>query len=96
MKKEQIKIGNTYVIEVSDNITSVRILSELSYGGWVGKLKNGREIRIRTATRLLAPIEKMPKEVSFLSRMAGLAQAAHQVAAEEKILNGPMITEVVQ
>lgn len=95
MNKADIKVGNWYVIKVSDNITRVRIIS-VSAIGWLGKLKSGAEIHIRNAARLLAPIEKMPKEVSFLTRMAGLASAAHQVAGEEKILNGPMATEVVQ
>jgi hypothetical protein len=96
MNKADITIGNWYVIKVSDNITRVRIISKSPYGGWVGKLKNGQEIRVRNATRLLAPIEKMPKEVSFLTRMAGLAAAAHQVQNEDRIMNGKLATEVVQ
>jgi hypothetical protein len=89
MNKADIKIGNWYII-VSYNITRVRIISVSSRGGWAGVLKNGREIHIRNAGRLLGPIEKMKKEYSpsyFAEKMSGLADAAKHVATEEQIFS---------
>jgi hypothetical protein len=99
MNKADIKIGNWYIINVSDNITRVRILSVSSRGGWDGVLKNGREIHIRNAGRLLGPIEKMRKEYGpsyFAEKMSGLASAARQVAAEENAMKQPPLTNKIQ
>ena len=99
MNKADIKVGNEHVIKVSGNITRVRILSKSPDGGWLGKLQSGREIRVRNAARLLAPIEKMKKEYGpsyFAKKMSGLADAAGRVTREERAMAQPPLTEVLQ
>ena len=34
MKKNEVKVGGTYVAKVSDRLTTVRITGESRYGGW--------------------------------------------------------------
>ncbi len=61
MRKREIQIGQAYLVKVSGAIVPVRISSEHPAGGWVGQnLKTRREVRIRTAGRLRAPLA--PKE----------------------------------
>ena len=53
MKKNDIKVGATYIVKVSGTLTKVRITREHARGGWCGiNLATGREVRIRTAARL--------------------------------------------
>ncbi len=53
MKKQDLRIGSTYIAKVSRKLTRVRITRPSPYGGWVGiNLATGREIRIRSAARL--------------------------------------------
>ncbi|MBS1877861.1 MAG: hypothetical protein JSU00_31950 [Acidobacteria bacterium] len=53
MKKNDIKVGATYLVKVSGTLTKVRLTREHARGGWYGtNFATGREIRIRTAARL--------------------------------------------
>lgn len=69
MRAINVKLGETYLVKVSDNIAPVRLdrkamdtqnaAGQWRSGGWWGtNLKTGREVRIRSAARLrcLAPI----------------------------------------
>jgi hypothetical protein len=56
MKKEDVQVGNLYVVKVSGKLAPVRIVSESPYGGWVGvNERTKREVRIRTAAKLRWP-----------------------------------------
>jgi hypothetical protein len=56
MKQKDVQIGGRYAANVSGERTIVRIVSAAGscYGGWKAvNEKTGREVRIRTAQRLL-------------------------------------------
>lgn len=53
MKSKDVRIGETYVVRVSGELTQVRITGENPYGGWDGVNKEtGRSVRIRSPQRL--------------------------------------------
>ena len=59
MKKEDVKIGDAYVVKVSGRLVEVTIMSESQFGGWNGmSLATGRHVRIRTAARLRKPADQ--------------------------------------
>lgn len=59
MKKNEVEIGNEYVVKVSGRLVSVKILRESPYGGWIGRNKEtGRDVRVRTAARLRYPANR--------------------------------------
>ena len=53
MLKKEIEIGGTYIAKVSGKLTSVRIDSASTYGGWdATNTATGKTVRIRTAGKL--------------------------------------------
>ena len=55
MKKNEIKIGNTYTAKVSGTIAKVRIEAENRHGGWdATNLGTKKKVRIKSAQRLRA------------------------------------------
>ncbi|MEX2218508.1 MAG: hypothetical protein WD749_07065, partial [Phycisphaerales bacterium] len=59
MKKDQVKIGETYTAKVSGGIATVRITEEVWIGelhkGWKGvNVQTGRSVRVKSAQRLRA------------------------------------------
>jgi hypothetical protein len=59
MKKCDVTLGQVYAVKVSGRIQPVRLIAESPYGGWVGRNEQtGREIRIRSAAKLRARLEK--------------------------------------
>jgi hypothetical protein len=59
MKKRDVELGQVYAVKVSGRIQPVRVIAESPYGGWMGRNEHtGREIRIRTAAKLRARLEK--------------------------------------
>jgi hypothetical protein len=53
MKKNEVKVGGSYVAKVSDRIVTVRIDSTHSKGGWnATNTRTGKRIRIKSAQRL--------------------------------------------
>ena len=56
MKRQDIRIGSTYIAKVSGVLTKVCITRKSPYGGWYGtNLATGREVRVRSAARLRRP-----------------------------------------
>lgn len=56
MRKEQVQLGEVYVVKVSGELVHVRLEAESPYGGWIGRnLMTGRRVHIRTAGRLRRP-----------------------------------------
>jgi hypothetical protein len=53
MKKDEIKIGGTYLAKVSNKVVPVQIIGESCLGGWVAvNRRTYRKIRIKSAQRL--------------------------------------------
>ncbi len=53
MKKNDVKIGQTYMAKVTNNEVPVRIDAENPHGGWDAKnVATGRKVRIKSAQRL--------------------------------------------
>jgi hypothetical protein len=53
MKKDEIKIGGTYLAKVSDKVVPVRIDAESRHGGWEAtNMATNKRVRIKSAQRL--------------------------------------------
>jgi hypothetical protein len=53
MKKADVVVGGTYIVKVSEKLVPVKLEGVSPYGGWFGRSTvTGREIRIRTASKL--------------------------------------------
>jgi S-adenosylmethionine hydrolase len=53
MKKNQVRVGEVYLVKVSGSLALVKIIAESRFGGWDGKnLSTGRDVYIKTAARL--------------------------------------------
>ena len=59
MKQRDVVLGQVYAVKVSGRIQPVRLIALSPYGGWVGRNEQtGRQIRIRSAAKLRARLEK--------------------------------------
>ncbi|GIV04150.1 MAG: hypothetical protein KatS3mg015_2980 [Fimbriimonadales bacterium] len=59
MKKDEIKIGSTYLAKVSDKVVPVRIDAENPHGGWdATNLRTDKKVRIKSAQRLRCPANR--------------------------------------
>ena len=59
MKKRDVVLGQVYAVKVSGRIQPVRLIALSPHGGWLGRNEQtGWEIRIRSATKLRARLEK--------------------------------------
>jgi len=59
MKKDEIKIGGTYLAKVSDKVVPVRIDAENAHGGWdATNLLTDKKVRIKGAQRLRCPANR--------------------------------------
>jgi hypothetical protein len=53
MKKEDVKLGQTYLVKVAGNLVPVKIINEHDNGGWIGEIeKSGKPIRVKSPQRL--------------------------------------------
>ena len=98
MKSKNVIIGETYLSKVSGQLVKVRITQKSIYGGWDAvNLKTRRDVRIKSAARLR--YASLPKEVGpsyFAEKIHGLADAARQVAREEKAMASEPLTDKIQ
>lgn len=61
MKKNDVKVGETYHVKVSGNIAKVRLTNENPHGGWDGvNVDTNRKVRIKSAQRLRGPATDRP------------------------------------
>jgi hypothetical protein len=61
MKKDEIKIGGTYLAKVSDKVVPVRIDAESTHGGWdATNLLTDKKVRIKGALRRLGRARGLP------------------------------------
>ncbi len=59
MKKDEIKVGGTYLVKVSDRVVPVRIDAESAHGGWdATNLRTQKPVRIKGARRLRCPVNR--------------------------------------
>ncbi len=62
MKKNEVKIGNTYTAKVSGKIAKVRIDAESRHGGWdATNVETKKKVRIKSAQRLRSEVGPPPK-----------------------------------
>ena len=56
MKKDQIRVGGTYLAKVTDKVVPVRLDAENPRGGWdATNLATNKKVRIKSAQRLRGP-----------------------------------------
>ena len=56
MKKDQVKVGGTYMAKVSDKVVPVRLEGDNPHGGWdATNLITNKKVRIKSAQRLRGP-----------------------------------------
>ena len=63
MKKDNVKLGQTYVVKVSGMVQPVRMDAKNAHGGWDGtNMKTKKPVRVKSAARLrgLWPTKTMP------------------------------------
>ena len=61
MKKNDVKVGQTYRVKVSGSVADVRITGENPHGGWDGvNVATNRVVRIKSAQRLRGPAGERP------------------------------------
>jgi hypothetical protein len=87
MKKEQIKLGGTYLAKVTDKVVPVRLDAENPHGGWdATNLVTNKKVRIKSAQRLRGPAPerdaKQRAKAVAESQAADASINAHAVPAE--------------
>ncbi len=82
MKKNEVKVGQTYRCKVSGSLADVRITGENPHGGWdaINVLTN-RKVRVKSAQRLRG---KTPARPGKRTKIVSLAEYEAQAAAETK------------
>jgi len=79
MKKDQIRIGGTYLAKVTDKVVPVRLDAENPHGGWdATNLATNKKVRIKSAQRLRGPAPE--RDASQRARAVAEAQAADAAA----------------
>jgi len=78
MKKDDVKVGQEYLVKVSDRVVPVRIDAEHASGkGWVGtNIVTGRQVRIKSAQRLRRPVAETPQEAPTPNGVAHVEKKA--------------------
>ncbi len=90
MKKNDVKIGETYFAKVSDKIARVRIDGENRHGGWdATNLETGKKVRIKSAQRLRSEvrgdqIEEKPKAGKG-KKAEATARATNDATSDETV-----------
>ena len=75
MKKDEVKVGQSYRVKVSGAIAEVRITDENPHGGWDGvNVATNRSVRIKSAQRIRGPVARPAKRT--VARTMEEAQAA--------------------
>jgi len=80
MKKNEVKVGQTYRVKVSGNMADVRITGENPHGGWDGvNVLTNRKVRIKSSQRLRG---KTPQRPAKRKKVVTLAQYEAEAKAE--------------
>lgn len=91
MKKDQIRLGGTYLAKITDKVVPVRLDAENRHGGWDAiNLVTNKKVRIKSVQRLRGPAparDARPRNKSVAEAQAADAAAnAHTVPAEATTL----------
>jgi len=87
MKKDQVKIGETYRAKVSGTLADVKITGENPHGGWDGiNVATNRKVRIKSAQRLRGPAKHAP--ASKRKKIVPLAEYEAQAKADTSAQGG--------
>ena len=91
MKKNEVKVGGTYLAKVSDKVVPVRIDGENPHGGWdATNTATGKKVRIKSAQRLRGAVHKSrplavgTKEAAPAADVGPTAKPDAKVAPEAK------------
>jgi hypothetical protein len=89
MKKNEVKVGHSYIAKVSNKLVQVKITAENPRGGWDATNEaTGKKVRIMTAQRLRAPAGMTKAEVkaakTAIANIAGTALAEDRLSAGAK------------
>jgi len=80
MKKNEVKIGQTYRCKVSGSMADVRITVENPHGGWDGvNVLTNRKVRVKSSQRLRG---KAPQRPGKRKRIVSLAEYEAEAKAE--------------
>ncbi len=81
MKKNEVKVGQTYRVKVSGSMADVRITGVSPHGGWDGvNVATNRKVRIKSAQRLRG---KTPRRPSKRKRIVSLAEYEAEAEREQ-------------
>jgi hypothetical protein len=82
MKKNEIKIGQSYKVKVSGNIAEVRITGENPHGGWDGvNVATNRAVRIKSVQRIRSLVSRPAKR--RVAKTLDEAEAANGTPAKK-------------
>ena len=86
MKKNEVKLGQTYRCKVSGNMADVRITGENPHGGWDGvNVLTNRKVRIKSSQRLRGKTPQRPAKRKKIVTLAEYeAEAKAETAARKK------------
>jgi len=86
MKKNEVKLGQTYRCKVSGSMADVRITAENPHGGWDGvNVLTNRKVRIKSAQRLRGKTPQRPVKRKKIVTLAEYeAEAKAETAARKK------------
>jgi len=86
MKKDEVKVGQEYLVKVSDKVVPVRIDAEHASGkGWVGTdVVTGRQVRIKSAQRLRRAVVETPQEAPRPNGVAHVEKKAGRKSKDAK------------
>ena len=77
MKKDEIKIGETYRVKVTGKLADVRITGENPHGGWDGvNVATNRKVHIKSAQRLRGKSPARPGGKRIMTKAEYEAEAA--------------------
>ena len=85
MKKSEVKVGQTYRVKVSGQLTDVRITAVNARGGWDGiNTATNRPVRIKSAQRLRSAVQRPGKRKKIVSLAEYEAEAQGDQASAER------------
>lgn len=94
MKKDEIKVGQSYEAKVSNRIVTVRIDSTNSHGGWnATNTATGKRIRIKSAQRLRRAAGAEASTGRRPRRTAQVETAAPEINPTVEIITGQPLPE---
>ncbi len=94
MKKDEIKVGQSYEAKVSNRIVTVRIDSTNSHGGWnATNTATGKRIRIKSAQRLRRAAGAEASTGRRPRRAAQVETAAPEINPTVEVITGQPLPE---